>query len=115
MSAGDRQPSGRSSRRFAPQAASRIVRWRTSARFVLRVCVGGICWGVVGAACTERARAVRSDPGEWRPGGPNIAPEMVNDELPFRYPVDLYVQRVQGNVLLRLHVDSNGVVIPDST
>ncbi|MES2522532.1 MAG: TonB family protein [Gemmatimonadota bacterium] len=40
---------------------------------------------------------------------------MVNDELPFRYPVELYVQRVQGNVLLRLHVDSTGVVIPDST
>ncbi len=70
---------------------------------------------MVGAGCTERARAVRSDPGEWRPGGPNIAPEMVNDELPFRYPVELYVQRVQGNVLLRLHVDSTGVVIPDST
>ncbi|HYW32086.1 MAG TPA: TonB family protein [Gemmatimonas sp.] len=40
---------------------------------------------------------------------------MINDELPFRYPIELYVKRVQANVLLRLHVDSSGRVIPDST
>lgn len=40
---------------------------------------------------------------------------MLNAELPFQYPVSLYVQKVQGNVTLRLFVESDGRVIADST
>ena len=40
---------------------------------------------------------------------------MLNIDVPFRYPLPLYMQRVQGNVLLRLHVDERGQVVPDST
>lgn len=40
---------------------------------------------------------------------------MLNDELPFRYPVPEYQARVQGQVVLRLFVDATGRVIPDST
>ncbi len=40
---------------------------------------------------------------------------MLNANLPFRYPVAQYRQRVQGNVLLRLFVDSTGLVVADST
>ena len=40
---------------------------------------------------------------------------MINSELPFRYPPALYARKVQGNVTLRLHVDRNGAVRPDST
>lgn len=40
---------------------------------------------------------------------------MINSELPFRYPVHLFRQRVQGNVTLRLFVDSLGRVVRDST
>ena len=40
---------------------------------------------------------------------------MINSELPFRYPPALYAQKVQGNVTLRLRVDTNGLVRPDST
>jgi TonB family protein len=40
---------------------------------------------------------------------------MLNEDVPFRYPMSLYVQRVQGNVLLRLHVDERGLVVADST
>jgi protein TonB len=46
---------------------------------------------------------------------PDEAPKVLNTELPFRYPAALYARRVQGNVTLRLHIDSNGRVVADST
>ena len=46
---------------------------------------------------------------------PDIAPVMLNKELPFRYPPALYAQKVQGNVTLRIFIDSNGAIVPDST
>jgi TonB family protein len=42
-------------------------------------------------------------------------PAVLNRELPFRYPPALYASRVQGNVMLRLFVDSTGGVLPEST
>jgi protein TonB len=42
-------------------------------------------------------------------------PRMLNVEPPFRYPTELYERKVQGNVTLRLHVDSTGRVRPEST
>ena len=42
-------------------------------------------------------------------------PRMLNPDPPFRYPAELWAQRVQGNVTLRLHVDSAGRVSPEST
>jgi protein TonB len=46
---------------------------------------------------------------------PDIAPVMLNKELPFRYPPALYAQKVQGNVTLRIYIDSNGAIVADST
>jgi protein TonB len=46
---------------------------------------------------------------------PDIAPVMLNKELPFRYPPALYAQKVQGNVTLRIFIDREGGIIPDST
>lgn len=46
---------------------------------------------------------------------PDEAPAIVNKELPFRYPAALYARKVQGNVTLRLYVDSVGRVHPEST
>jgi TonB family protein len=46
---------------------------------------------------------------------PDELPVMQNKELPFRYPAALYAKKVQGNVTLRIHIDSNGQVIGDST
>src|SRR5215212_2845096 len=46
---------------------------------------------------------------------PDIAPVMLNKELPFRYPPALYAQKVQGNVTLRIFIDSDGQVVADST
>jgi len=46
---------------------------------------------------------------------PDEPPVMVNAELPFRYPPALYARRVQGNVMLRLFVDTDGRILIDST
>jgi TonB family protein len=46
---------------------------------------------------------------------PDSMPAMQNAELPFKYPHDLYAQKVQGNVTLRIHIDTAGRVWPEST
>ncbi len=46
---------------------------------------------------------------------PDEMPALVNAELPFRYPPRLYAQRAQGNVTLKLFIDRDGRVSPDST
>jgi len=48
-------------------------------------------------------------------GRPDESPVVVNKDLPFRYPAALYTRKVQGNVTLRLYVDRDGRVSPDST
>lgn len=46
---------------------------------------------------------------------PDVAPVMLNKELPFRYPPALYAQKVQGNVTLRIFIDRDGSIVADST
>ena len=46
---------------------------------------------------------------------PDVAPVMLNKELPFRYPPALYAQKVQGNVTLRIFINRDGTTAPDST
>ena len=46
---------------------------------------------------------------------PDEMPALVNAELPFRYPAELYARKVQGNVTLRLFIDRDGRVVQDST
>jgi protein TonB len=46
---------------------------------------------------------------------PDSLPVMLNAEAPFRYPSELYALKVQGNVNLRLFIDSTGTVVPEST
>lgn len=48
-------------------------------------------------------------------GRPDELPVPLNDTLPFRYPPALYAQRIQGNTTLRIFIDANGNVVPDST
>ena len=50
-----------------------------------------------------------------RRGRPDELPVMVNREPPFRYPAPLYAQKVQGNVTLRIFIDRDGRVRPEST
>jgi TonB family protein len=46
---------------------------------------------------------------------PDELPALVNAELPFRYPAELYARKVQGNVTLKLFIDRDGRVVRDST
>ena len=46
---------------------------------------------------------------------PDSLPVMQNRELPFKYPPELYAQKVQGNVTLRIHIDTAGRVQSEST
>lgn len=46
---------------------------------------------------------------------PDVAPVMLNKELPFRYPPALYAQKVQGNVTLRIFINRDGTIATDST
>jgi protein TonB len=67
-------------------------------------------------ACIDRdtaQAAVRSL--QSGPPTPDTLPAMTNPELPFTYPPALYAQRVQGNVTLRIFIDSTGAVRPEST
>ena len=89
--------------------------WRARPSLVFLSCLLVLTLVVLGG-CSERGRAVRPDPDPWwNSGRPDAVPQMLNDELPFRYPVPEYHRRVQGNVLLRLYVDTSGFVVPDST
>lgn len=45
----------------------------------------------------------------------NDVPVAINGESPFQYPAELYDQGVEGEVRLRLWVDSAGRVAPEST
>lgn len=51
----------------------------------------------------------------FQPDMPDSLPAMQNRELPFKYPPELYAQKVQGNVTLRIHIDTSGHVQPEST
>ena len=50
-----------------------------------------------------------------RAAHPDEPPKVLNTDLPFRYPAALYARRAQGNVTLRLYVDTTGQVRADST
>lgn len=52
---------------------------------------------------------------ETGPQHPDEAPKMLNKELPFHYPQALFAKKVQGNVTLRLFIDRDGHVRPEST
>ena len=67
-----------------------------------------VACGGTGDAGGQRPRLLGGD----RPDEP---PVMVNKELPFRYPAALYARKVQANVMLRLFIDRDGRVFPDST
>ncbi|HEY7567258.1 MAG TPA: energy transducer TonB [Gemmatimonadaceae bacterium] len=56
------------------------------------------------AACTPAASRNVAD----------TLPQLRTELNPFRYPLELYERRIEGEVTLRLHVDSVGGVVAES-
>jgi protein TonB len=76
--------------------------------------VGVLC--IACSACIDQKTARKAIEGIQGSGvEPDELPTILNTELPFRYPVTLYDRQIQGNVTLRIHIDSTGSVNPDST
>ncbi len=72
---------------------------------------------VVAVAASAACSGSKDEGGSFQTVGrqPDVAPVMLNKELPFRYPPALFAQKVQGNVTLRIYIDRSGQIVPDST
>jgi TonB family protein len=66
-------------------------------------------------ACDTKPQVQRGIEAMWAGQKPDELPIMLNKELPFRYPQDLYDQKVQGNVTLHIFIDTAGAIRPEST
>jgi len=64
------------------------------------------------AACAVFVPACRDAPGD---GESSADPELLTKELPFVYPPALFAAGIEGDVGLRLFVDSLGLVVQEST
>lgn len=60
---------------------------------------------LVVAGCAPEARRNVAD----------TLPQLRTQLIPFRYPLELYERGIEGDVTLRLHVDSVGAVVAEST
>ena len=83
-----------------------------SLRTVVTVLAALLIAGCVTDEGKEKLQNVFTTTGGSRP---DTMPLMQNKEPPFRYPAALYAQKVQGNVTLRIYIDSTGRVHPEST
>jgi periplasmic protein TonB len=74
---------------------------------------------IAGLALLAACGADSSTPGVGSGGGattPGLeTPVATNAESPVAYPADLYAQRIEGTVVLRLFADEDGRIVPDST
>jgi protein TonB len=64
------------------------------------------------------AAACGGDSGDGRAGAGGETfepPVLTNPEPPVRYPPELFAQRTEGTVVLRLFVDETGGIVADST
>ncbi|HET7584276.1 MAG TPA: energy transducer TonB [Gemmatimonadaceae bacterium] len=71
---------------------------------------------ILAAGCIDKDTAQKAiEAVQGGPPKPDVMPRMLNAEPPFRVPTALWDRKVQGNVTLRLYVDSTGAVVHDST
>jgi len=94
---------------MAERAVRRNVRGAVAAVAAVAVLVA------VGGGCIDKQDARKMIEALQSGLVPDSLPVMRNTELPFRYPPELYARKVQGNVTLRIHIDTAGRVRPEST
>ena len=89
---------------------------RKPARAGGRLFVALLLVAAIASACVDKDQTQKlAKSFETGPQHPDEAPKMLNKELPFHYPPALFAKKVQGNVTLRLFIDRDGHVRPDST
>jgi TonB family protein len=73
-----------------------------------------VCWAMMGVVsavgCAGGRDELENDPAAY-----DSLPALINDSLPFDYPVALYILKKQGDVTLRVHIDKDGRIVPEST
>lgn len=72
----------------------------------------------IATACVgEPARSIRQSAEGLIPSAVRAdeLPAVLNERTPFTYPQSAWDQRIQGNVMLRLHVSAEGVAVREST
>jgi TonB family protein len=79
------------------------------ARKIARLGPCAVALLLVCTACRHQDAAANAQSEE------NDVPVAINSVSPFRYPPALFDQRIEGEVRLRLYVDSAGHVHPEST
>jgi TonB family protein len=93
-------------------------------REILRFAQNHMRWKAVPLLIAVLVACDRKDDGTMRlidqtapaPASPAEDPPVaINPVSPVRYPPALLEQGIEGRVLLRLYVDSAGVLVPDST
>ena len=89
-----------------PEASTRGIRSHLLASARPFACASAL---LVVAACRGR------EPAQAAATVENDVPVVINSGSPFRYPPDLYDRSVEGQVRLRLYVDSAGRVQSEST
>lgn len=91
--------------------------WSNAARRTCRAVahVAAAAIGVGALACVDKDDAKKMIEALRSGIAPDSLPVMLNSDLPFKYPPSLYAQKVQGNVTLRIHIDTAGRVLPEST
>jgi TonB family protein len=67
------------------------------------------------SACGGSAPQSDGQTSQAAPPPESEAPVALNPDVPIAYPPALFEQKVEGDVTLRLFVDSTGKLIPDST
>lgn len=87
--------------------------WRISRliRATLGAAACTLLAGCVGDADTQKMAQVFMGAG----ARPDELPVMLNKALPFRYPQAMYARKIQGNTTLRIFIDADGRINPDST
>src|SRR5580765_4858941 len=70
---------------------------------------------LVVAACRGGSQESNGQVSQAAPPPESEPPVALNPDVPIAYPPALYEQRVEGDVTLRLFVDSTGKLIPEST
>lgn len=77
--------------------------------------VSGVAIGFALLSCRhpESGNTVRLPDQTARRG--DDPPVMINPEPPVEYPAALYSRGIEGKVVLRLHVDEAGHMVPEST